>query len=191
MNSTIKCSGFYNLFQGISEDEIEVWEAVVTFIFFPALIMMAFLTDRKFFISKWRKYGFSQRRVLAAENIIVRDGVHFSKGLEEGTEGDIVIDRQVIFRKQMQPEDISVASAALKAQHTTLKGADKDTVRKFAAYEVMESTPKSRAFYRINAIRRLTGSRGVIPVKPTVEEEKVCSYNYRLTCYMLIMLHSS
>ena len=157
-----------------------MWEAVVTFIFFPALIMMAFLTDRKFFVSKWRKYGFSQRRVLAAENIEVIDGVHFSKGLEEGTEGDVVVDkqdRQAIFRKRMQPEDISMASAALKAQHAALKGADKDTVRKFAAYEMMESAPKSRAFYRINAIRRLTGSRGVIPVKPKIaDEEKVCSY---------------
>ena len=165
------------LVQGTSKDEIEVWEAVVTFIFFPALIILAFLTDRKFFVSEWRKYRVNQRRVIVAESVKKGEGVHYSKGLEEGTDGDVAIgdgnddDRQAILQKRR--EDISVASAALKAQHTTLKGADKDTVRKFAAYEVMESTPKSRAFYRINAIRRLTGSRGVIPVKPKIADEKV------------------
>jgi len=174
--------------QGISEDEIEVWEAVITFIFFPALIIMAFLTDRKFFINEWQKYGFKQRRVVAAENV---KGVHFTKGLEEGTKEDVVINndiRQTVFRK----EDISIASEALKAQHTTLKGADKDTVRKFAAYEMMESTPKSRAFYRINAIRRLSGSRGVLPVKPKVDEEKVfIDLLIILVSHMLIVLQIS
>jgi len=141
------------------------------------LITLAFLTDRKFFVSEWRKYRVNQRRVIVAESVKKGEGVHYSKGLEEGTDGDVAIDdgndndRQAILQKQR--EDISVASAALKAQHAALKGADKDTVRKFAAYEMMESTPKSRAFYRINAIRRLTGSRGVIPVKPKIADEKV------------------
>jgi len=124
--------------------------------------------------------------VIVAESVKKGEGVHYSKGLEESADDGVAIDdrnddeRQAILQKQR--EDISIATAALKAQHTTLKGADKDTVRKFAAYEVIESTPKSRAFYRINAIRRLTGSRGVLPVKPKIADEKVTAVCVTYNC---------
>jgi len=154
---------------------------VLTFLFFPALIIFAFLTDRKFFVSKWRRYRINQRHVVVAESVNKGEGVHYTKGLEEGGDDDVAIgdgnddDRQAILRKRR--EDVAMASVALKSKHSALKGADRETVRKFAAYEMLENTPKSRAFYRINAIRSLTGSRTVLPPKPKIADEKVAVIN--------------
>lgn len=163
--------------RGSSEDEIEVWEAVITFLFFPILVFMAFLVDRKFFISKWRRYRINQRRVIVAENVEKGD-VHFRKRDNEGDEADVAMlehsaDTDSNSRSAKRKEEISMASTALKSQQTALKGADKETVRKFAAYQLLEDKPKSRAFYRINAIRRLTGSRNVLPVRPKIDNVRV------------------
>lgn len=136
---------------------------------------MAFLVDRKFFVSKWRRYRLNQRRVIVAESVEKGDvQLQYHKRNDSGIavfSNDTDLDSSS--RSKQRKEEISMASAALKSQQTTLKGADKETVRKFAAYQLLEDTPKSRAFYRINAIRRLTGSRGVLPVQPKTDVIRV------------------
>ena len=137
---------------------------------------MAFMIDRKFFVSKWRRYRLNQRNVVVAESVEKGD-VHFHKSHREGDDdAEIAIladDTDSGSRSRKRKEDISMASTALKSQQAALKGADKQTVRKFAAYQLLEDTPKSRAFYRVNAIRRLTGSRGVLPVQPKIDNVRV------------------
>lgn len=135
---------------------------------------MAFLVDRKFFVSNFRRYRINQRRVVVAENV-ERGDVHFHKTQNGDDDANAAIlgSDTDDSRSKKRKEDISMASAALKSQQAALKGADKETVRKFAAYQVLEDTPKSRAFYRINAIRRLTGSRGVLPVRPNIDNTRV------------------
>lgn len=134
---------------------------------------MAFLTDRKFFVSNWQRYRINQRRVVVAESVEKGD-VHFHNQEGDGAEVAILADdTDSGVRKRKRKEEISMASTALKSQQATLKGTDKETVRKFAAYQLFEDTPKSRAFYRINAIRRLTGSRGVLPVRPKTDNIRV------------------
>lgn len=133
---------------------------------------MAFMVDRKFFASKWRRYRINQRHVVVAENVEKGD-VHFHKShSEDGDDANVAIindDADSDSRIKQRKEEISMASAALKSQQAALKGADKETVRKFAAYQLLEETPKSRALYRVNAIRRLTGSRSVLPVRPKLD----------------------
>ena len=138
---------------------------------------MAFMVDRKFFVSKWRRYRLNQRHVVVAESVEKGD-VHFHRSHKEGgDDAEIAIladdDTDAGARNRKRKEEISMASTALKAQQAELKGADKETVRKFAAYQLLEDTPKSRAFYRVNAIRRLTGSRGVLPVQPKIDNVRV------------------
>lgn len=145
---------------------------------------MAFLVDRKFFISKWRRYRINQRRVIVAENVEKGD-VHFRKRDNEGDEADVAMlehsaDTDSNSRSAKRKEEISMASTALKSQQAALKGADKETVRKFAAYQLLEDKPKSRAFYRINAIRRLTGSRNVFPVRPKIDNVRVRRISIKL-----------
>lgn len=127
---------------------------------------MAFMVDRKFFVNKWRRYRINQRRVLVAESVEKGD-VHFHKSQNE--EVTVLSDDTDSSTQKQKRKEVSMASAALKSQQAALKGADNNTVRKFAAYQLLEDTPKSRAFYRVNAIRRLTGSRGVVPVRPKMD----------------------
>ena len=112
------------------------------------------MINKKFFLSKWQRYCHREGDYDAKINIPADD-------TDSGS------------RSRKQKEDISMASIALKSQQAALKGAGKQTVRKFAAYQLLEDIPKSRAFYRVNAIRRLTGSHGVLPVRPKIDNVRV------------------
>ena len=130
--------------------------------------MMAFFIDRKFFVSSWRRYRLNQRRVVVAESVEKGD-VHYKSRKDGGDDAEVAILANDADSGSEKRKEISRASKALKLQQSTLKGADKETVRKFAAYKLLEDTPKSRAYYRVNAIRRFTGSRGVLPVQPKLD----------------------
>ena len=138
---------------------------------------MAFMIDRKFFVSKWRQYRLNQRHVVVAESVEKGD-VHFHRSRKEADDdAEIAIladdTNHSGSRSRKRREDVYMASSALKSQQAELKGADKETVRKFAAYQLLEDKPKSRAIHRVNAIRRLTGSRNVLPVKPKIDNVRV------------------
>lgn len=42
---------------GISPNVVEVWEAVLTFVFFPVLIIIAYVADKDFCAGKGKKQG--------------------------------------------------------------------------------------------------------------------------------------
>merc|ERR1719192_1854575 len=53
----------------ISPDEVEVWEGILTFVFFPITVYMAFVADRRMFFYKYlgkKKYRAGDRGVIVA-----------------------------------------------------------------------------------------------------------------------------
>ena len=148
--------------------------------------MMAFFIDRKFFVSNWRRYRLNQRRVVVAESVEKGD-VHYKSRKGTNDDAEVAILANDGDSGAEKRKEISRASKALKSQQSTLKNADKETVRKFAAYKLLEDTPKSRAFYRVNAIRRLTGSRGVFPVQPKLDNSPWVRKNSNGLCNFYLM----
>ncbi|GAB1607330.1 sodium/calcium exchanger 1-like isoform X3 [Argonauta hians] len=153
----------YFILSVISYGVVEVWEAVLTFLFFPATVVTAYIADRKLlnkFISK--KYRASKQKgvVIQSEGIDAEsaegksnhlgDDVNF-KGLESS-------ETEVREFEQHRREYIEILREMRKKNPTL----DMKTLEDMAEAEAVNRGPKSRAFYRIQATRKLTGGGNII-----------------------------
>eukprot|EP00736_Rhodelphis_marinus_P003542 Rmarinus@m.9672 len=121
----------------ISPDRIEIWEAVVTLLFFPLLLFLAYAADRN-----WFRY-----RVATEEHII---------GVEYG-------GMKLHFRPQEAVQYVREVAVAAAAEGQNLTDED---IANMAVYEAMAHQKKSRAVYRINAMKQLTGGGQSVPPPP-------------------------
>lgn len=106
----------------ITPDVVDVWEGLLTFLFFPVLVILAYLADIGAFSSN-RKEVLS-RKVIAAE---------------------------------MSREELAETILKIKQRH----GADITDEQALSLIEKETAQPKSRAEYRVAAVRNLTGGRKV------------------------------
>mmetsp|Transcript_46279 Transcript_46279/g.110119 ORF Transcript_46279/g.110119 Transcript_46279/m.110119 type:complete len:873 (-) Transcript_46279:231-2849(-) len=105
-----------------SENFIDLWESVVTFLFFPVLVILAFLADKGYFSSKDKK-----------KHLYVADIHDISK------------------------EELAELEAEIKSEH-------KERLTDEQMAKIIESrlhVPKTRAAYRVGAIRSLTGAHKI------------------------------
>ncbi|KAL3872681.1 hypothetical protein ACJMK2_035892 [Sinanodonta woodiana] len=140
---------------------IEVWEAVLTLLFFPLTVLSAYIADKKIFFNKFipKKYRTSKHR-----------------GMVVAGEGDTEMGRashveHEVFFAGLEQEDPDIQEfeyhrkeymnilRELRKKHPS---ADMKTLEKMAELEAINRGPKSRAFYRIQATRKITGGGNVI-----------------------------
>ena len=146
-----------------SPGEVHVWEAILTFLFFPGTVVTAYIADRNILIYKFlsKKYRASRKGVVVqtegdAEladgkaNHLAGDGVAF-KGLD--SDNDDVRDFE-----QHRAHFIEI----LRELRQKNPNIDMKTLEEMAELEAINRGPKSRAFYRIQATRKLTGGGKVI-----------------------------
>lgn len=140
---------------------VKIWEAVVTFLFFPVTVFTAYVADKQIFLYKFlsKKYRASKQRgvVITSEGDTelgkanhVGDEVVF-KGLESQ-------DSDVREFETHRREFMEILRELRKKNPNT----DMKTLEEMAELEAINRGPKSRAFYRIQATRKLTGSGNVI-----------------------------
>ncbi|CAK1584001.1 unnamed protein product [Parnassius mnemosyne] len=140
----------YLILAVISPSEVEVWEGAVTFLFFPATVMTAYIADRRLLVYKYLKKGYrvNERGVIVeaegdgSVEMALKPGDDFATDDEEGRELD-----------KSRREYISVLRE-LRRQHPD---EDLETVERMALETLMARGPKSRAFYRVAATRKMTG----------------------------------
>ncbi|CAH0728602.1 unnamed protein product, partial [Brenthis ino] len=142
----------YLILAVISPSEVEVWEGAVTFLFFPATVMTAYIADRRLLIYKYLKKGYrvNERGVIveaeggdgSVEMALKPNADEFASDDEEGRE-----------LEKSRKEYISVLRE-LRRQHPD---EDLETVERMALETLMSRGPKSRAFYRVAATRKMTG----------------------------------
>ena len=143
-----------------SPGEVEVWEGILTFLFFPATVLTAYIADRKIFFGK-----FLSKRYRASKH----KGVVVSEGdMELGEKNHVGED---VNFKGLDSEDVEIREFErhrkefieilrdLRKKHPNV---DMRTLEEMAELEAMNRGPKSRAFYRIQATRKLTGGGAVI-----------------------------
>ncbi|BES91095.1 Sodium calcium exchanger [Nesidiocoris tenuis] len=134
----------YLILSYFSPGVVEVWEGLLTFLFFPLTVLTAYLTDKKVPIHKLPLKLFkckSHSAVGAAEAADMEmsnsDYEDFEDMLEHARQ------QSASLLKELRREYPDKSMGELKA----------------IAQEKMEATgPKSRAFYRIQATRSITGS---------------------------------
>lgn len=126
----------------VSPGEVEIWEAVVTLVLFPALVLLAWLAEKNFFgvpnktdTSKQIELGnFQPADKFLREKQYFRDGRLDREGL-------VAFIKEVKNYPGLTDEDAAV----------------------LAASKLVESQSHSRMWYRVGAVRSMTGGRKTQP----------------------------
>lgn len=132
----------YIILAVLSPNEVEVWEAVITFLFFPTTVLTAYAADRKMYKYVRKSYRMNRRGV-----IVQAEG---ADSLEMG-QTDLDLDDAHEDAKQ----EYVATLKELRKQHPNC---DLDSLERMAHELLLNRGPKSRAFYRIQATRKLMGS---------------------------------
>ncbi|XP_044263437.1 sodium/calcium exchanger 3 isoform X1 [Tribolium madens] len=121
---------------------VEIWEGLLTFMFFPLTVLTAYAADRKMYKYVKKDYRMNRRGV-----IVQAEGDNLEMGSTELLGLDDVHD-------DIKQEYITTLKE-LRQQHPH---ADLGTLERMAHEILLNRGPKSRAFYRIQATRKLMGS---------------------------------
>merc|ERR1712064_184525 len=136
----------------ISYGVVEVWEGILTFLFFPATVYTAFVADRRMFF-----YKYFDKKYRVQRGVIV-----------QSEKGDIESRAQEKFKEFEDLEDMDPALAEfernrrayiqamkrIRLENPNIALIDLETK---AREEVMSKGPKSRAYYRAQATRKMAG----------------------------------
>lgn len=151
-----------------SRGVIEIWESVVTLLFFPATVITAYIADRRLLIYKYlnKKYRMNKRGVIIEgegdvemENTVSKVNHIHDPGFKTFEEEELSEE----FREfeEHRREYISLLRD-LRRKHPD---DDMITIEQMARDEILNNGPKSRAYYRIQATRKLTGGGNLIKKK--------------------------
>lgn len=155
----------YFILSVTSEGVVEIWEAVLTFLFFPGTVVTAYIADRKLLMYKYlsKKYSTSHAKGIVRQT----EGLHET----EIADGKMTQKTEEIIYKGMDNDDLEVMEfeqhrsdfiGILRELRKRNPNMDMKTLEEMAEYEAVNRGPKSRAFYRIQATRQLTGGGKVI-----------------------------
>ncbi|XP_045593304.1 sodium/calcium exchanger Calx-like [Procambarus clarkii] len=156
----------YLILAEISYGIVEFWEAFLTFLFFPITVLLAYIADRRLLFYKYmtKEYRMGKHGV-----IIEVEGADTELGKKDegGPLYDENVDESVREFEEHRKEYMSVIRE-LRQKHPEIP---MENLESMAREEIINRGPKSRAFYRIQATRKLTGGGNIM--KKAREEVKV------------------
>ncbi|XP_059350666.1 sodium/calcium exchanger 3-like isoform X2 [Daphnia carinata] len=160
----------YIILDVISVGVVEVWEGIVTFLFFPATIITAYIADRRLLFYKYisKQYRVNRRGVIVETEGFNQNDIEMasSSHKRDGPGGMVGIDNlgMKTFDEEEMNDDVREFEEHrreyihllrdLRKKHPDL---DMRAIEALAREELANTGPKSRAFYRIQATRKLTG----------------------------------
>ncbi|XP_067278938.1 solute carrier family 8 member 4a [Pseudorasbora parva] len=175
----------YMILSVFSPGVVEVWEAVLTFLFFPICVVQAWIADRRLLFYKYvhKRYRADKNRGIIIET--EGDGM-FSKmdmemdgqganshhkesldgmlaGVEEGGGGG---------EEEEARREMARTLKDLKQRHPEK---DMEQLIEMANYQVLVQQQKSRAFYRIQATRMMIGAGNILKKHAADQARKVVS----------------
>merc|ERR1719347_148169 len=140
----------YLILGAISYGRVDSWEGIVTFLFFPATVYTAFVADRRMFFYKYldKKYRAQRGVIVQSEKGDIENRAEEKfKDFDEDVDPALAeFERnrrayiQAMKRIRLENPDISLIDLETKARE-----------------EVMAKGPKSRAYYRAQATRKMAG----------------------------------
>uniref|UniRef100_A0A8D3E1I0 Solute carrier family 8 member 4b n=1 Tax=Scophthalmus maximus TaxID=52904 RepID=A0A8D3E1I0_SCOMX len=167
----------YLILSVFSPGEVEIWEAVLTFLFFPLCVVQAWVADRRLLV-----YKFVRKRYRAAKNhgiIIETEG-----GADEGMDGGMALNSHSGMdgglmeeggAKDEQNEARKGMARNLKDLKQRHPDKDMEQLIEMANYQVLMQQQKSRAFYRIQATRMMIGAGNILKKHAADQARKVVS----------------
>merc|ERR1719295_714070 len=134
----------------ISENVVESWEGIVTFLFFPITVYMAFVADRRMYFYKYfdKKYRAQRGVIVQSEKADVENRTE-----EKFKDFDEDADPALVEFEKNRREYIN-AMKKIRLENPDISLPDLEAK---AREEVMSKGPKSRAYYRAQATRKMAG----------------------------------
>ncbi|KAA0720167.1 Sodium/calcium exchanger 1 [Triplophysa tibetana] len=177
----------YLILSVFSPGVVEVWEAVLTFFFFPLCVVQAWIADRRLLFYKYvhKRYRADKHRGIIIETEgdgmftkmdmeMDGQGINSHKealdgmlaGVEEGGGGGSGGEEDEARR------DMARTLKELKQRHPEK---DMEQLIEMANYQVLVQQQKSRAFYRIQATRMMIGAGNILKKHAADQARKVVS----------------
>ncbi|XP_068155119.1 sodium/calcium exchanger Calx isoform X2 [Drosophila tropicalis] len=138
----------------ISPGIIEVWEAIVTLLFFPVTVIWAYIAERRLLVYKYmdKNYRVNKRGTVVA-------------GEHDQVEMDAEKARTIVTFQGTRSADAEAFDEARREYITVLSElrqkypeADLEQLEMMTQEQMISRGNKSRAFYRIQATRKMVGS---------------------------------
>ncbi|KAM5163061.1 sodium/calcium exchanger 1 [Mantella aurantiaca] len=161
----------YMILSVFSPGVVEVWESMLTFFFFPICVVFAWVADRRLLFYKYvyKRYRAGKQRGMIIETEgerpsskadIEMDGKVLNSHTENFLDGSLVMEAD---EKDQDDEearrDMARILKELKQKHPEK---EMEQLIELANYQVLSQQQKSRAFYRIQATRLMTGAGNIL-----------------------------
>ena len=162
---------------------INVWEGIITLACFPGMVIVAWMIDRQINFYRYLRKKIRKKKMHGHTVIQTGDGDVVAVTLKDGKNGDMQknhTDFDGLDSKELQllafsdgddpeqhmNEKKRIAMEAYHRARAKNPEADSDTLQRLVEQENLRLQHKSRAFYRIQATRNLTGQGNVLKLKP-------------------------
>jgi len=151
----------YLIIAVISPNRVDIWEAVLTLIYFPLTVCTAYICDQQIFFKKFiaKRYRAKGTTIVASEGDVEMQ--------EQSTPEVQYDDPQVAEFEKQRAEYIAIMRDLRKKN----PDAELEQIEAMAQNEMLNRSKKSRAYYRIAATRKITGG-GAVRRKEVVAEEQ-------------------
>ncbi|XP_042123364.2 sodium/calcium exchanger 1 isoform X12 [Peromyscus maniculatus bairdii] len=161
----------YIILSVISPGVVEVWEGLLTFFFFPICVVFAWVADRRLLFYKYvyKRYRAGKQRGMiiehegdrpASKTEIEMDGKVVNSHVDNFLDGALVLE--VDERDQDDEEARREMARILKELKQKHPEKEIEQLIELANYQVLSQQQKSRAFYRIQATRLMTGAGNIL-----------------------------
>ncbi|XP_050002119.1 sodium/calcium exchanger 1 isoform X2 [Alexandromys fortis] len=161
----------YIILSVISPGVVEVWEGLLTFFFFPICVVFAWVADRRLLFYKYvyKRYRAGKQRGMiiehegdrpASKSEIEMDGKVINSHVDNFLDGALVLE--VDERDQDDEEARREMARILKELKQKHPDKEIEQLIELANYQVLSQQQKSRAFYRIQATRLMTGAGNIL-----------------------------
>uniref|UniRef100_A0A3B4V9Z2 Solute carrier family 8 member 1b n=1 Tax=Seriola dumerili TaxID=41447 RepID=A0A3B4V9Z2_SERDU len=175
----------YLILSVISPGVVQVWEGLLTFFFFPICVVFAWVADRRLLFYKYvyKRYRTGKQRGMIIETEgdrplpskvdIEMDGKMLNSHGVDFLDGPLGLD---LDEKDLDEEetrrDMAKILKELKQKHP-----DKEVEQliELANYQVLSQQQKSRAFYRCQATRLMTGAGNILKKHAADQARKAVS----------------
>ncbi|XP_060125469.1 sodium/calcium exchanger 3 isoform X5 [Zootoca vivipara] len=165
----------YLILAWFSPGIVELWEGLLTFLFFPLCVLQAWVADRRLLFYKYvhKKYRADKARGLIIETegdtAYPKLDMEMDNSLKEGSEGLVEAGKD---QDDEARRDMARTLRDLKQKHPEK---DMEQLIEMANYQVLVQQQKSRAFYRIQATRMMIGAGNILKKHAADEARKAIS----------------
>uniref|UniRef100_A0A7N9AN78 Solute carrier family 8 member 4b n=1 Tax=Mastacembelus armatus TaxID=205130 RepID=A0A7N9AN78_9TELE len=168
----------YLILSVFSPGEVEVWEAVLTFLCFPLCVVQAWVADRRLLFYKYvrKRYRADKNRGIIIETEGGADGgiggMDMALNCHSGMDGGMMEEGGAKDEEDEARRDMARTLKELKQRHPDK---DMEQLIEMANYQVLMQQQKSRAFYRIQATRMMIGAGNILKKHAADQARKVVS----------------